>query len=303
MIIYIKPKSLFPTLHSDTIFGAIISAASQLYIEQLPELINKFKGDETAPFLISSAFPYLEKDGKKIRFYPKPLLEPAKTDINHAKIIKKVNYVQENIFKTWINPAKGEKTIVEQLENYHLQEGLLLDEDIEMDFEYQNSTIPRNSINRITNASENIFYSSGVSFRGIGLYFLVKFLNKDYQNLLKGSIKFLRDRGFGGDISIGKGHFDYEIINENPLPDEGDHFVTLSRYCPTSSELSSFDGDLWYEIGSKRGRSADGSQRKEFKFFREGSSFKRQDQHVHGRIVEVAPKALEYGLAYTVGVV
>jgi CRISPR-associated protein Csm4 len=65
--------------------------------------------------------------------------------------------------------------------------------------------------------------------------------------------------------------------------------------------VKSFKGDLWYELGSKRGRSADGSQRKQFKFFGEGSSFPRLEQEIYGQVIEVASKALEYGLAYTVG--
>lgn len=289
-------------MHSDTIFGAILSAANQLYRDNFTELVQKFNdNDDAAPFLVSSAYPYLEEDGDKIRFYPKPILKPVKHNINQDKIIKKVNYVQENLFKTWIS-SEGEKSIINQLDDYHLQEGLLLEEDLGQDFAYQSSTIPRNTINRVTNASENIFYSSGVSFRRMGLFFLVRFIDEEYKNLFEGSIRFLRDRGFGGDISVGKGQFDYEIAYEDPLTDEGNRFLTLSRYCPTSSELSQFNNDLWYELGSKRGRSADGSKRKEFKFFREGSSFPKLDKKIYGRIVKVASQALEYGLAYNVGV-
>ena len=59
MLIYIKPLSVFPELHSDRLFGAIFSAISELYPEKLNEIIENFE-DNNPPFIISSAFPAIK---------------------------------------------------------------------------------------------------------------------------------------------------------------------------------------------------------------------------------------------------
>lgn len=300
MIIYLKPRSLFPTLHSDTIFGAILSSATQIYPEIFPEILEKFKKGDP-PFLVSSAFPYMECNQEKIRFFPKPLLEPQEhSNLEVSKKIRKARYVEESIFRSWI--MEGEQEITRKMEDYRLQDGLLHPKNLDLQFKFDADTIPRNTINRMTNASENIFYSSGVTMRGLGLFFMVRFLDEGYEDLIKGVMRFLKDRGFGGDISVGKGHFIYELSTENIFSADGNSFITLSRYIPLPEELDSIGDDLWYELGSKRGRSAGGELRREVKFFREGSSFKSLEKAFYGVIVESGEKAVEYGLAYPVGV-
>ena len=59
MLIYIKPLSVFPELHSDRLFGAIFSAISELYPEKLNEIIENFE-DNNPPFIISSTFPAIK---------------------------------------------------------------------------------------------------------------------------------------------------------------------------------------------------------------------------------------------------
>lgn len=300
MIIYLKPLSLFPTLHSDTIFGALISAAKEIYPEKFQEMLDKFKKGNP-PFLVSSAFPYIEGEGGRVRFFPKPLLEPQKhDDLEVSKKIKKTRYVEESIFQTWL--TRGEQEIIERNDEYQLQDGLLYQKTLGSDFIFDVATIPRNTINRVTNASENIFYSSGVAMKGLGLFFMVRFMDDSYEDVLKGCLCFLKDRGFGADISVGKGHFDYEISDENLLSTDGKSFITLSRYIPLIDELNAVGDELWYELGSKRGRSSSGSLRKEVKFFREGSTFKSLDKPFYGCLIESGEEAVEYGMAYPVGI-
>ena len=65
MLVYIKPLSTFPKLHSDTIFGAITYAISELYPDLVDGMINEFESRKP-PFLISSAFPVIFNDDEKI---------------------------------------------------------------------------------------------------------------------------------------------------------------------------------------------------------------------------------------------
>ena len=58
MLVYIKPLSMFPRLHSDWLFGAILSAISEIFPDKLDDVISDFN-DTNPPFLISSTFPVL----------------------------------------------------------------------------------------------------------------------------------------------------------------------------------------------------------------------------------------------------
>lgn len=82
-------------------------------------------------------------------------------------------------------------------------------ESYNIDVNFGENIIPNNSVNRITNETEGIFYTSGNEFKNMGLFFLVEFMDEDYKPIVKAAIKFLKDRGFGRDISTGKGQFDY----------------------------------------------------------------------------------------------
>ena len=137
----------------------------------------------------------------------------------------------------------------------------------------------------------------------MGLFFFVEFYNQEYEPVLKGAIKFLKDRGFGRDISTGKGQFVYEIedVNLNDLTgnNNGGNFITLSRFIPTNEDLKRINEYSSYEIDSKRGRSASGEIRKEVKFFKEGSTFPDY-QKFYGKIVDSGKinPAVEYGFAF-----
>ena len=73
MLVNIKPLSTFPKLHSDTLFGALLSAINELYPDKVEYIIDKFEEGEP-PFLISSTFPVLFNENENIRFYPKLII-------------------------------------------------------------------------------------------------------------------------------------------------------------------------------------------------------------------------------------
>lgn len=297
MLVHIKPLTTFPPLHSDTIFGSIIYSISQLYPDELEGIIDKFKS-LNPPFMVSSAFPCIHLPEGKVKLFPRIIEEPVPADPENMKKFKKVEFIEEEIFLKWVSGEFKEQDIVENLDEYFLEENLLLKEEYPVEFSKNPIIVPKNSINRLNNQSESIFYSYGDNYRNMGLFFMVKILDEDYRSHVNASVKFLADRGFGRDISTGGGHFTYEI-EENTTPEiEGERFVTLSRYIPSPDELESISQDSWFEIGSKRGRSSKGEIRKQIRFFREGSTFKSMDKEFCGRIVESGEKSVEYGLAY-----
>lgn len=305
MLVYILPKSAFPELHSDTIFGAMLYAMSQLGID-ISTLLRQF--EKSPPFLVSSAFPFTYSNGAKIRFFPKPIVEPSKAEFDAVKEFKKVKYIQEDIFKTWITGETNEGKMQEALENkkYTILAGeFLVEKDSKMDFKIKSIILPRNTINRVTQASENIFYTQLYNFEKAGLFFGIKFYDENYRSDVIATLRFLRDRGFGEDVSVGKGHFgfdddDFKITDETIANNAGERFITLSRYIP-GEELRAFNKEqMWYEIYSKRSRSSDGRLRKQVRFFVEGSTFPEIGKEYYGRIIHSADDAVEYGYAYKI---
>lgn len=299
MLVYLQPQSSFPPLHSDTIFGSVIYAISQLYPEELESIVTKFKDEDLIPpFLLSSAFPYIQ--GKeKIRLFPRIIEEPVKADPEKVKAFKKVEFIEEDIFLKWTSGDLDEKKIIDNLEEYYLYENMLFMDKPNVDFNRGQILVPKNSINRLSNASESIFYTPGDNYKNMGLFFLIKIINQEYKEHVKAAMRFLSDRGFGRDISTGSGHFKFEIEDIEIEEAEGQRSIILSRYIPRNEELEYLSENSWFEIGSKRGRSLSGEIRKQIRFFNEGSTFKSLNGKFHGKIVESGHNSLEYGLAYT----
>ena len=307
MLVYIKPITLFQQLRSDTLFGAICSAISELYPEKIDEIINDF--EEKPPFLISSAFPYIYNEKKIIRFYPKINRITGYNEFDSLKIkkYKSIQYFEEEIFMDLITGKTREEEIMQNLDEYYTNYFMLMKKDPEIDFRLSNRIIPGNTINRINNSSENIYYTNGIDYTKMGLYFFIKFIDMEYVDIIKSALKYLKDLGFGKDISIGKGQFDY-TMEENKIESElyensGNYFVTLSRYIPTIENIENINNESAYEIESKRGRSSRGEIRKQVRFFTEGSTFNHiKEKENYGQIVHsgVHSPAVEYGYAFPI---
>lgn len=301
MLVYIKPLSTFPKLHSDTLFGALISAISELYPDLLDDIINQFQTGRP-PFVISSTFPVIFNGENKIKFYPKLILDSDLSGID-TKIIKdykKVDYIEENIFNALINGELSEKEILKNYDNYYRNSNLLMSEKLDVDIGLGENILPNNSVNRLVNETK-IFYTQGDSYKNMGLFFLVQFFNMDYFEIIESSLRFLRDRGFGRDISTGKGQFDFEVEKvENFSESRGENmFVTLSRFIPTDDDISHITKSSYYEISSKRGRDKTGEIRKQFRFFKEGSVFPNYEI-IYGNVYRSGKDnpSVEYGYAY-----
>lgn len=301
MLVYIKPLSTFPKLHSDTLFGALTSAISELYPDLIEKMLKEFE-EGRPPFLISSTFPVIFNDDEKIKFYPKLIMDSDLSNIDPKtlKDYKKVEYIEEELFNALIKGDLTEKDLLNNYDNYYRSLNLLMSEKLNVDFGFGENILPNNMVNRLINETE-IFYTQGDSYKNLGLFYLVYLFGEGYGKIIESAMKFLKDRGFGRDISTGKGHFDFEIESVlNYEDNEGDNkFVSLSRFIPTENDLKRINEYSFYEIGSKRGRDKSGEIRKQVRFFKEGSIFPNF-QLTYGNIVksgDINP-AIEYGYAY-----
>ncbi|WP_298534917.1 type III-A CRISPR-associated RAMP protein Csm4 [uncultured Methanobrevibacter sp.] len=311
MLVYLKPLSIFPELHSDTLFGAITYAVSELYPELVADMINAFK--EEPPFVLSSTFPFVFKQNINVRFYPKIITKKSSKDESviidsqDFKDFKDVEYLEEQLFFELINGNLTESDILKDFKSYNvINKILLLKDEIDIDVAIGKSIIPNNSVNRLTNKTDGIFYTSGNEYKNIGLFFLIEFFDENYIPIVKAALRFLRDRGFGKDISNGKGQFDYEIDEEFSIDDlytsnNLDYFVTLSRFIPKIEDLEKINEYSSYEIGSKRGKSPSNEIRKQIRFFKEGSIFPNYKKY-YGQLIKSGKDspAVEYGFAFPI---
>lgn len=305
MLVYIKPKSVFPELHSDTLFGAMVVAMKDLFPSNFEDMLDKFKSNNP-PFIVSSTFPFLENDGKKVRFYPKVVFDDKNIGAVNRDVFKKfkkIEFLQEDIFFKILKGDLSSADILNNYDNYNNIGNLLMNEDLEIK-KYSNTIIiPNNSVNRLDN-STNIFYSEGKNYKkGCGVFFFIKIFDKDYEPIIESIFRLLKDRGFGRDISVGKGQFDYEIIKED-LDDfinieKSNKFITLSRFIPTDKNLENINAtSSLYELGFKRSISRSFDLRSQVRFFKEGSSFMMGDDDFYGHVVPVGDNAIEYGYAF-----
>lgn len=310
MLVYIYPISLFPELHSDRIFGAILATLNDLFPSLVDEVIEKFKTNNP-PFLISSAFPFLEIKNKKIRFYPKILLNDEldfSCDMEIIKNFDNVKFLQEEIFFDIINGNLSFNEILNNYDTYFQIDEFLLNQNINVN-KFQNFSkkmiVSQNSINRLNNYFK-VFYSEGIKYNSShGLFFHISIFDEDFIEILNGVFRLLKDRGFGGKISIGRGQFEYEIENDDiynthnsKFSDDDYYFVTLSRYIPTSEDLKLIDSNSNYELGFKRSINRFGEICKQAIFFTEGSTFLTNNNKYFGKLFDSSEHSVEYGFAF-----
>jgi CRISPR-associated protein Csm4 len=149
-----------------------------------------------------------------------------------------------------------------------------------------------------------------------GLFFLIDIKDKRYENLLNASLRFAEDRGIGGDVSVGKGQFDIELLTEAEIihePKNPDSFTNLSLYYPCDDEIPFFkqhEEKTWYNLIGKKGKiesafvSTKDIWKESIQMFEEGSTFPLiSDRELYGKnpIVKEKPfKIQHYGFALPV---
>ncbi len=254
-------------IHSDTIFSAICIALLQAG-ENLDALLSEFPqwkdnsliDNRQPPFLISSAFPFMEK----VLFFPKPFLRIEKFNqkiyLNLGKTLKKISFVSAELFLNILANEDVSDELYEFGDNEdspELREDNLLQSGQVWITEnerqalnargkfsrnvWQKSIDPRVPVDRISNASD--IYSSGrVWFtKNSGLFILVEFLDPTYRKTLEKALRILGDSGIGGERSVGNGQFSLEIgewpFNPEELK-EGNAFTTLSLFWPSKDEVT-----------------------------------------------------------------
>lgn len=273
-IIYLKPKATFRAeLRSDTLWGHICWAIRNIYGEQKLESFI-----QETPFIVSSTFPYLEVDGKKLEFFPRPThyetTKPIDQELSfEAKLVEMNKQKKAKKTSNWFS-----KTQFEQFIN---------GEEVEQNNQYpptqKSFSVTRNRIDRMkggtikVNGAGQLFHIDEIYFdqETAGLFFLAK--GKEF-TLLEGALRYLSHIGLGGDRSTGKGNFEISEPQHFDLkePQNTNSQINLSLYHPTDSELAILEKQIThYHLEDRQGRLGFVNHKhvykKAFLFFKEGS--------------------------------
>lgn len=239
------------TIPSDTIYAALTACLAKLG-EKIPD-----NGDLGCT--ISSLFPfYQSKDGEAMYFLPRPLLSESPTaEIKEMKKIKKVAWLEVSAFNAML-AGNNPFTSFEIKGKYLLPKGKDFgknekNEDY-TDFCHSQVSERVSITDRTMQSDAEPFYMDRVFFREkSGLYFIAE----GNTELLDKALKLLALEGIGTDRNVGNGFFEYEPATiELNLPNNSNHILTLSSFCPESKEQldSMLDSDkATYELQRRGG--------------------------------------------------
>lgn len=312
---------------ADTLFSALCTLWSLLCGEtSLVELLERYHDRGREPFFLTSAFPF----AGTVRFYPKPL-RPPDAHLEFARQWKSIRWVSERVFQAYLN---GDPILLKPAGNTPgeshcllLQNGKILIhpddwqaiqefwnyevDDLQV---YEIATVPRVTLDRISNASQIWQFGEVHFMQGCGLWFGVVFGEPGFQQSFEACLRLLGDTGLGGERNAGRGLF-YCERREWTLqpPGNASRFVTLSPWLPASP-----DQRLWlraegsaYELTLKRGwlgsPHASNLRRKEVWMVSEGSVMAHPPEFPAGQLANLQPDgaphpAYRYGYAFPVGV-
>jgi len=244
-----EADSTLSTIHSDTIYGAIVYHAFR-YSDKAEHFAKNLK--------VSSLLFLKKSDGKERLLVPKPLsyntLSPKdKSEKGDFKKLKKANYVFLDSLGDYASMEEAMKSVCEESP-------------------VKVTRIPRNTLDRITNSSNLYFVEVAFVEKDFTPVILAEFPD-EYEELFKASIRSLGDSGLGGDSTYGYGLFEAEFEEAPSLPEEGKYYLSLSLFVPSPEEREKLN-DGFYKVIRRRGVKKDVMKvKKELYYVQEGSVF------------------------------
>ena len=300
--IRIRPLSLFPELDSIKLFGAIFSAVSELYPENIKEFENDF---ENGNIRVSSAFPVVGNT----YFFPKPILlsqknknneKDKKKAIENYKKFKKIKFIPKKFLEEIIKKGFYDEELINKAnDEYEMKDDYLILKG-EKTPESGIMELPKVGINRFSQKSD-IFYKEGIYYKDTDLYFFVDADGKNYKIILT-AIKFLEDRGFGPKYSSGYGQFKFVEKDTLNIHSCGERWLILSKYMPNNEEIKSIIWDnSFYQFKEIKGLTREGFHISPVYIFTEGSCF--AGKKLQGKLEKSIPNYTLNGVPYIINVV
>lgn len=232
-----ESDSTLSTIHSDTIYGAIVYWAFKLFGEDAQLFAKNLKCS-------SLIFQY-----NNDYVVPKPLIYDSMHS-EDPKNIKSSSYA----YLSKLSLVDPEKSILTEQPTTV-------------------TSIPRNALDRNTNNSMFYFIEATYIKPGFVPCIVLEFEDR-YEKMLISSLKALGDSGIGGDNTYGFGLFDFKITDlPKQLNQQGKYYVTLSLCIPNEEEIERLNAG-YYRVIRKRGFKKDTVKTKaDLNYLIEGSTF------------------------------
>jgi len=277
-------------IRSDTIVAAVYDTWAKIgKAEWIPD-------NGIPSFTLSSAFPYVEHDGKKAHFFPRPKMRfnQAKEVDEVRKSIKKVMWLDQFYFEKVIN----QESIDFEKGNSHLK-GSYLAKNVDPTDHITKDGRQRVEISRqsIDQEDSRPFYMEFIFFQNAGLYFLAD--QEDEQ--LKKALDILQYEGFGTDRTVGNGLFTLEEGTiDVRIPGDTETSTNLSLYTPKDADdfrEYSDHQDAAYDTIKRGGWITStgliGKEKKSVRMFTEGSIWHHREA-INGKAnINLRPSSLE----------
>ena len=320
MIVRLTPTGRFlgGLPRSDTLFGALCWGIRWTHGE--PALLGLLGACDRAepPFVLSSAFPFAEGGNGPVYYLPRPLHWPAGSPeqdlegMSRAKRLRRAAYCSRSVFS---QVTAGRPPALDALAE---PKGPCLSTPGEALPAIRDVDVDRNAINRMTGAVQEgrLFFGQETGVTGGGAYFLIRMRDAAARPLVEAALRFLEDRGIGGDASVGRGQVrvaveDGDLLPETPRPPR---CVTLSLLHPSAADrdhLAANVGQSAYRLVKRKGRveslyaPTEQPWKSTLVMLSEGSVFLRDgDRAVYGAapVVKEQPFRVRHnGFGYTVG--
>jgi len=274
--------------HADTLWSAFCLGLEEIAgPAELARFIAAYRSGEP-PMLLSSAFPYAaarssadEDDWQPprtaqaadaVRFYPKPLADPAGLPDKPAlrKALKGASYVSAAVFADWIAgrpmgahlESDGLPITVESGQAWVSRAELKrlegwIDDETEAIRLWVTGDVPRVTVDRVSSASQ-VFQAGRVTFQpGGGLWLGIRW-GSGWQPVGESVLRALGDSGLGGERSAGHGQFTLLLLGAETWADPapGAPFINLAFYWPpdaTAAQATLGDPRARYTLEVRRG--------------------------------------------------
>lgn len=319
-IVYLVPETGFTTeLRSDTLWGIVCWGIRNIYGQgALEEFIGTCKSGNPA-FIISSAFPFIEENGAKSYFLPKPMMPswsaPDSTNrLSPKEVISKSTRDKKNKKKAFLRLSEYEKLVCGEASMEELIEASEPPRITSYSFTHntidriKNGTLQKDSTGQLFHVDERFIQPGNEHGNSCGgLFFLA---DGPDTGMLEGAIRWLSHVGIGGDRHIGKGKFRITMEEFRIRQAEDFNAVTnLSLYYPSreNRELEHFKGNSLfnYLIEERQGYYGFMKYKQYIKpavrMFKEGSVFPSiQGPDLYGSLRKIPARNLDQGFDHDV---
>ncbi len=263
-IVVIEPRRQMVLPPSDRLYGALAWATVWLFPE------DRWFIEQPDRFVLSSAFPMLVSGRSAVRLWPRPAFDGTHFPPETGKRLKKVVYVSEHIWRTWIEERVPMRRWAAYLENHQwcLVSGdrVLITREEQQALRLNRHTHPirtvavqHAAIDRIsmsTTPGGRTFYEDTTWVAHSIRYWFAVRMDSDDVPFFQALMRFLADRGIGGNRSSGQNHFRYVGLTWSDDPwwsPRSRRWIALSRYVPAPDEVD-WEGDVYYSVRVNRPR-------------------------------------------------